>query len=202
MDQMPNAERRMPNFNPPFVVTISAFFILHSSFTPACLSPSPAKWKARTAGLGAINHLNVPSLTLVCRNMFRKLIPLILPAVLLAGCSSVKEKPGHAEASPAPASAVHSESAAGNPLRAFQKRAAEHRAVVSVPHFETATNEIQATVTNTIAAGNAALDRIGKLTASQVTFDNTVRALDDLGFQLGLVNNRLQLIQQMPPPTP
>jgi thimet oligopeptidase len=128
--------------------------------------------------------------------MFRKLIPLIIPAFLMAGCSSVKEKPGHAPATSASPPAQSTTATAAGSLPAFQKRAAEHHAVVSVPSFETTTNEIRATVTNTIAAGNAALDRIGKLTASQVNFDNTVRALDDLGFQLGLANNRLQLIQQ------
>jgi thimet oligopeptidase len=126
--------------------------------------------------------------------MFRKLIPFIIPAILLAGCSSVKVKHESTATSAAPAPAPVT--TAADPLAAFQKRAAEHRAVVSIPSFETTTNEIQATVTNTIATGDAALDRIGKLTASEVTFNNTVRALDDLAFRLGLVNNRLQLIQQ------
>ena len=41
-------------------------------------------------------------------------------------------------------------------LRKFQERAARYHAVVSVPTFETSTNEILATFTNTLDAGNAA----------------------------------------------
>jgi thimet oligopeptidase len=81
-------------------------------------------------------------------------------------------------------------------LAAFQKKAEKFNEVVTVPTFETTTNEIAATLTNTIAAGNAALDRIGKLAPAEVNFANTVRALDDLGFQLMLVANRLGLIEQ------
>jgi thimet oligopeptidase len=81
-------------------------------------------------------------------------------------------------------------------LPEFQKKAEKFNEVVTVPTFETTTNEIAATLTNTIAAGNAALDRVGKLAPAEVNFANTVRALDDLGFQLMLVDNRLGLIQQ------
>jgi len=56
--------------------------------------------------------------------------------------------------------------------------------------------EIAATLTNTIAAGNTALDRIGGLDLTAVNFANTVRALDDLGSQLMLVDSRLGLIEQ------
>jgi thimet oligopeptidase len=84
----------------------------------------------------------------------------------------------------------------GNKLQEFQARAAKYHSVVSVPTFETATNELMATVTNTIESGNAVLDGIGRLEAGKVTFDNTVRALDDLGFQLALVANRVGLIEQ------
>jgi thimet oligopeptidase len=83
-----------------------------------------------------------------------------------------------------------------NNLEAFQKRAAKFNSVVSLPTFETTTNEIRATVTNTISAGNAALDRVGKLNANEVNFTNTVRALDDLGFQLAVAANRLSVIEQ------
>ena len=81
-------------------------------------------------------------------------------------------------------------------LPEFQKKAEKFNEVVTVPTFETTTNKIAATLTNTIAAGNTALDRIGKLTPAGVNFANTVRALDDLGFQLMLVANRLGLIEQ------
>ncbi|MGA2139088.1 MAG: M3 family metallopeptidase [Verrucomicrobiia bacterium] len=81
-------------------------------------------------------------------------------------------------------------------LQEFQKRAAKFHSIITVPTFETTTNEVQASVKQAIVSGNAALDRIGKLGPGEVTFANTVRALDDLEFQLGLVDNRLSLIKE------
>ena len=83
-----------------------------------------------------------------------------------------------------------------DPLTKFQELAAKFNDVISVPVFETTTNEVQATVKQTITDGNAALDRIGKLGEREVTFKNTVCALDDIGFRLGLVDNRLSLIKE------
>jgi thimet oligopeptidase len=106
----------------------------------------------------------------------------IAVAVCLAGCITSTPKPAAVRRT--------------DTLRDFQKRAAEYNSIVSVPSFETTTNELRQTLANTIVVGNAALDRIGKLSPAEVTFNNTVRALDDLGFRLGLVGNRLSLIEQ------
>jgi thimet oligopeptidase len=81
-------------------------------------------------------------------------------------------------------------------LADFQKAAAKFNSVVTVPTFETTTNEVAATVATTIADGNAALDKIGKLTAAQVNFTNTFIALDDVNFHIGLAEDRLSLIEQ------
>jgi thimet oligopeptidase len=86
-----------------------------------------------------------------------------------------------------------------DPLKEFQARAARFNSVVSVPHFETSPAELTNTVKATIAHGNAALDRIGKLAANAVNFTNTVRALDDMGFEVGLAANRLNLIKEISP---
>jgi Zn-dependent oligopeptidase len=51
-------------------------------------------------------------------------------------------------------------------------------------------------VRQTIAVGNAALDRIGALKPGKVTFENTIRALDDIGYQISLTDNRLSLIKE------
>src|SRR5438874_2446083 len=75
-------------------------------------------------------------------------------------------------------------------LQDFKNRAAKFKSIISLPHFETTTNEIQASVKQTIAAGNAALDQIAALNRSKATFQNTVRALDDMGYQVGLTDNR------------
>ncbi len=78
----------------------------------------------------------------------------------------------------------------------FQNRAAKFNSVVTLPHFETTPEEISATANTTIAAGNTALDLIGKLSAGEVTFANTIVALDDMNFQVGLASERLGLIEQ------
>ena len=110
-----------------------------------------------------------------------KINSVFLLASLLAGCSSVPPKPKPI--------------AWGN-LEQFQARAAKFNSVVTIPTFETTTNEITETVANAITAGNASLDRVGKLSAAEVNFTNTVRALDDLGFQLARTDNRLSLIEE------
>lgn len=114
--------------------------------------------------------------------MSTKILGLVFLAVALAGCSSMKTKPVAPPMTDA--------------LPDFQRRAVQYDALISTPAFETATNQLRQTLTNTIAAGNAALDRIGQLTTNAVAFDNTVRALDDLGFQISLAANRFSLIEQ------
>jgi thimet oligopeptidase len=110
-----------------------------------------------------------------------KTISFITVASFLAGCSTLPPKPaGIAE---------------GN-LEEFQQRTAKFHSVITVPTFETTTNEIALAVTNTIADGNAALDRVGKLNSAEVNFTNTVVALDDLGSELSTADNRLTLIQE------
>jgi thimet oligopeptidase len=106
-------------------------------------------------------------------------------ASILAGCRSVSHGPA-----PAPTPIAE-----GN-LQEFISRTAKFNSTIAVPTFETTTNEINATVEKAIADGNAALDRIGKLTTAEVNFTNTVRALDDLGSQLSFTDNRLTVIQQ------
>ena len=112
--------------------------------------------------------------------MYWKMLIILGLAVVFTACHSVPQPPA----------------ASTGKLEEFQKRAAKFNSVVTVPVFETTTNAIGATLTNTIATGNAALDRIGRLAPAKVNFNNTVRALDDLGFQLMLADNRLSLIKE------
>ena len=84
-------------------------------------------------------------------------------------------------------------------LEDFQKAAGRFDSVVTIPVFETTTNEVAATVAKTIADGNAALDGIGRLTAAQINFTNTFIALDDVDFLIGTAANRLSLIEQTSP---
>ena len=90
-------------------------------------------------------------------------------------------------------------SGTGGSLEKFQRRADKFNAVVTLPVFETTPAAVAATATQTIAAGNAALDSIGQLRASEVNFVNTLRALDDMNYLVQRASDRLGLIEQTSP---
>src|SRR5215471_4453921 len=75
-------------------------------------------------------------------------------------------------------------------LRDFEQRATKFNAVITIPQFETSSNSVRATVKQTITAGNAGLDRLAAQDSHKLTFNNTVRALDDVAYQISLVANR------------
>lgn len=81
-------------------------------------------------------------------------------------------------------------------LQQFQSNAAAFHSAVELPVFETSSNELAASVRETMDEAQAALDGIGKLRAGQVNFFNTARALDDVGFLTGMAENRLQVIEK------
>jgi thimet oligopeptidase len=81
-------------------------------------------------------------------------------------------------------------------LHDFRRRAATFSAVITLPQFETTTNELRFTLKQTLAVGNAALDRVGALKPGEVTFENTVRALDDIGYQISLTDDRFGVIKE------
>jgi hypothetical protein len=80
-------------------------------------------------------------------------------------------------------------------LKEFRKRAAAFKSVIALPQFETTTNAIRFNLRQTIAVGNAALDRIGAVQPREVTFENTVRALDDISYQISLTDDRFSLLK-------
>ena len=105
---------------------------------------------------------------------------LLVPVTMLAACTVVKKNG----------------CTATDPLREFQSRAAQYHSVIALPVFETTPEAVAATARKTIADGNAALDGIGRLRAGEVNFANTIRQLDDIGYQIGGAANRLGLIEQ------
>jgi thimet oligopeptidase len=110
------------------------------------------------------------------------LLPIALGA-LLTGCSVAAQ----ITAPPAPGN---------DTLAEFQRTAARFNSVVTVPTFETTPEALGSSVKTAIAQAESALSRIGRLAPSEVTFDNTVRALDDVADIIGTTDNRLDVIKQ------
>src|ERR1017187_9568309 len=81
-------------------------------------------------------------------------------------------------------------------LREFRRRGAAFNAVITVPQFEMSTNAVSFSLKQTIAVGNAALDRLGTLKPREVTFENTVRALDDIGYQISITDYHFGVLKQ------
>lgn len=86
--------------------------------------------------------------------------------------------------------------AAADRLQEFAQRAARFHSIIRLPQFETTTNQVRQSVQDTIQAGNAALDRIAALTPDKLTFANTVVALDDVGYQISLTDDRLSVLKE------
>jgi thimet oligopeptidase len=94
------------------------------------------------------------------------------------------------------ASAIAQTKSPPDRLHAFKKEAAKFNSVISLPQFELTTNEVRTTIRQTIAVGNAALDTVAAIKPGKANFENTIRALDDIGYQIGLSDNRLSLIKE------
>jgi thimet oligopeptidase len=84
-------------------------------------------------------------------------------------------------------------------LTQLQEQAAKFNTVLSPLDWESTPDQITNDADTALASANRELDAIGKLTASQLTFDNTIRALDDVGFELGKVHHQLDIIEQAHP---
>lgn len=110
----------------------------------------------------------------------------------LAGCSTKVSTPPNPTSTPISTPMRPQQKT----LADYQKAAEKFNSVISVPVFETTTNAISETVQSTIKQAEAALDKIGSLKPGEVTFDNTVRALDNLVYNIGLSANRISVIKE------
>jgi len=81
----------------------------------------------------------------------------------------------------------------------FHKYAAQFNNLLSLPQFETSPEALKVTADKTMTEADAALDAIGKLSSSQVNFDNTLGALDRAGHQIGMAMSRIYLIKETSP---
>ena len=84
-------------------------------------------------------------------------------------------------------------------VSAYQEKAAKVQEVLSLPTFEQSPAEVEKSVTDTLAAANAALDKIGQQDLGDAAFATTVGALDDATYPVSTLVNRLGLIQQTSP---
>ena len=110
-------------------------------------------------------------------------------AALAISCSTTSDS-GRKTAAPVPSPTKMKS------LSDFQQLAAKFKNVLALPQFEITPEALKATADKTMTEANAALDTIGKLSASQVNFDNTVGALDRAGHQIGMAMSRIYLIKE------
>jgi Zn-dependent oligopeptidase len=113
--------------------------------------------------------------------MFWRYVLLVLPLAFIMSCAAVDKM---------------STRQCADRLVAFQQRAAKYNSVVTIPVFETTAEAVKATADKTIADGNADLDGIGQLRPGEVNFRNTIRELDDIGYEVQCASDRLALIEQ------
>jgi len=77
----------------------------------------------------------------------------------------------------------------------FQPAAEKAKSLLTIPTWPQTPAELEQRVTDAIAKANTGLDAIGKLETGKVTFENTIRALEDIGYEAGLAANVASLIK-------
>lgn len=87
-------------------------------------------------------------------------------------------------------------------LEDFQAAAATANAVLTIPKFETTPEDVAKAAETVLKEADAALDAIGKVDPKKVVYGNTIGALDDIGFRVGSVANRLYVIKATSPEQP
>lgn len=117
--------------------------------------------------------------------MFAKRLCVLALAAMATSCSTPTNSRGPVETSGAPKA-----------LSDFQQAGQPFHNLLRLPQFETTPAALTATVNQTMAQANAALDRIGQLGAGEVNFANTIGALDDNGVLIAETMNRIALIKE------
>jgi thimet oligopeptidase len=118
---------------------------------------------------------------------------LLVPVCFLAACSTPEPKSPYARKSAESAPPPRSQPAT---LAEFEQAAAHFKSVIRLPRLEATPANIQRSVSNTMVRAEAALDAVASCSREQLTFDNTIAALDDLSYDIGLTANRLNLIKE------
>jgi thimet oligopeptidase len=121
-----------------------------------------------------------------------RVIPWLVPVCFLAACSTPEPKTSAQKAAGEGTPAPH---ATPTNLAGFQKAALHFKSVISLPELEHTPGAVHRAVTNTMSRADAALNEIASCSHDKLTFDNTIGALDDLAYDIGLTANRLNLIK-------
>ena len=115
------------------------------------------------------------------RMIFRALVIATVGA--LVACSSLKKSPA-------------SGTKFSSKWASFESSAKDHNSIVSLPPFERSPRASQDAVDQAIKVANSKLDAIGRLNSDEVTFDNTIVALDDMAFDVSLVASRTYMLKE------
>ena len=79
---------------------------------------------------------------------------------------------------------------------AFRDAATKANAVLTLPDWDQTPEAVEASMKKAIETANAGLDKIAAQDPSKVTFQSTIVALDDLGYQARLTANKATIIKQ------
>lgn len=115
------------------------------------------------------------------RMIFRALVIATVGA--LVACSSLKKSPA-------------SGTKFSSKWASFESSAKDHNSIVSLPPFERSPRASQDAVDQAIKVANSKLDAIGRLNSDEVTFENTIVALDDMAFDVSLVASRTYMLKE------
>jgi thimet oligopeptidase len=118
---------------------------------------------------------------------------LLVAVCLIAACSTPEPKSRYARESPESTRPPDSQPTT---LAEFEQAAARFKSIIQWPRLEATAAAIQRSVTNTMGRAEAALEAVASCAHEQLTFGNTIAALDDLSYDIGLTANRLHLIKE------
>ncbi|MEY2494393.1 MAG: thimet oligopeptidase [Verrucomicrobiota bacterium] len=79
---------------------------------------------------------------------------------------------------------------------AFREAATKANSVLTLPDWDQTPEAVEASMKKAIDTANAALDQIGAQDPAKVTFQSTIVALDDLGYQARLTANKATIIKE------
>jgi thimet oligopeptidase len=81
-------------------------------------------------------------------------------------------------------------------VEAFREAATKANAVLTLPDWDQTPEAVEASMKKAIETANTALDQIGAQDPAKVTFQSTIVALDDLGYQARLTANKATIIKE------